>query len=77
MKLNVSIKFKNGYDAITKADTRAKNENKDCVVRAFMNAFDVSYNDADSYVLSNHVLNSLDVIGYDVYGTVELDFGAG
>tara|TARA_R100001198_G_C5215265_1_gene199221 strand:+ start:817 stop:1374 length:558 start_codon:yes stop_codon:yes gene_type:complete len=50
MKLDVSIKFKNGYDAITKADTRAKNENKDCVVRAFMNAFDVSYNESHKFV---------------------------
>ena len=50
MKLDVSIRFKNGYDAITKADTRAKKENKDCVVRAFMNAFDVSYNESHKFV---------------------------
>jgi hypothetical protein len=50
MKLDVSIKFKNGYDAITKADTRAKKETRDCVVRAFMNAFDVSYNEAHKFV---------------------------
>jgi len=48
MKLDITIKFQNGYDAITKKDTKAKGENNDCVVRALMNAFDISYNEAHS-----------------------------
>ena len=46
MKLDIAIKFQNGYDAITKKDTKAKGENNDCAVRALMNAFDISYNEA-------------------------------
>jgi len=50
MKLDVTIDFKNGYDAITANDSRATGEKNDCVVRAFMNAFDVPYNEAHKYV---------------------------
>jgi len=46
MKLDIKINFKNGYDAITKKDTKAKGERNDCVVRALMNAFEISYNAA-------------------------------
>jgi len=48
MKLDITIKFQNGYDAITKKDTKANGENNDCVVRALMNAFEISYNEAHS-----------------------------
>lgn len=48
MKLDIAIKFQNGYDAITKKDTKANGENNDCVVRALMNAFEISYNEAHS-----------------------------
>tara|TARA_R100000951_G_scaffold92694_1_gene81158 strand:- start:550 stop:1110 length:561 start_codon:yes stop_codon:yes gene_type:complete len=50
MKLDVTIDFKNGYDAITSNDSRATGEKNDCVVRAFMNAFDVPYNGAHRFV---------------------------
>ena len=50
MKLDVTIGFKNGYDAITANDSRATGETNDCVVRAFMNAFDVPYNGAHRFV---------------------------
>jgi len=46
MKLDIAIKFKSGYEAITEKDTKAKKEKNDCVVRALMNAFDISYNEA-------------------------------
>ncbi len=46
MKLDIAIKFQNGYEAITKKDTKADGEKNYCVVRALMNAFDVSYNEA-------------------------------
>ena len=46
MKLDIKIKFQNGYDAITKKDNKAKGEKNDCVVRALMNAFEISYNKA-------------------------------
>lgn len=46
MKLDITINFKNGYDAITKKDTKAKGEKNDCVVRAIMNGFDITYNEA-------------------------------
>ena len=46
MKLDIKINFKNGYDAITDKDTRAEKERNDCVVRALMNAFEISYNAA-------------------------------
>lgn len=49
MKLDIAIKFKSGYEAITKKDTKAKKENNDCVVRAVMNAFEVSYNVAHKF----------------------------
>jgi hypothetical protein len=50
MKLDVTINFKNGYEAITKADTKAKGEKGDCVVRAVMNAFEIPYNGAHKFV---------------------------
>jgi len=46
MKLDIAIKFKSGYESITKKDTKAKGENNDCMVRAMMNAFEISYNEA-------------------------------
>lgn len=46
MKLDIKINFLSGYDAITKKDTKAKGEKNDCVVRAIMNAFGVTYNEA-------------------------------
>ena len=46
MKLDIKINFKNGYDAITDKDTKADKERNDCVVRALMNAFEISYNAA-------------------------------
>jgi hypothetical protein len=46
MKLDIKINFKNGYDAITDKDTKAEKERNDCVVRALMNAFEISYNEA-------------------------------
>ena len=49
MKLDIAIKFKSGYAAVTDKDTKAKKENNDCVVRAVMNAFEVSYNEAHKF----------------------------
>ena len=46
MKLDIAIKFQNGYEAITKKDNKANGEKNDCVVRALMNASDISYNEA-------------------------------
>lgn len=46
MKLDIKIKFQNGYEAITKKDNKADGEKNDCVVRALMNAFEISYNEA-------------------------------
>lgn len=46
MKLDITINFKNGYDAITDKDTKADKERNDCVVRALMNAFEISYNES-------------------------------
>ena len=48
MKLDIAIKFQNGFEAITKKDNKADGEKNDCVVRALMNAFDISYNKAHS-----------------------------
>jgi len=50
MKLDITINFKNGYSAITKADKRSKGEKGDCVVRAVMNAFEIPYNGAHRFV---------------------------
>jgi hypothetical protein len=45
------LKFINSYDAIAKgANTKAKGENRDCVVRAFMNAASTSYDEAHDTV---------------------------
>jgi len=52
MKLSIPIKFKNGYEAITKLDKKAKGEKNDCAVRAFMNGFDISYDEAHSLIES-------------------------
>lgn len=52
MKLSIPIKFKNGYEAITKSDKKAKGEKNDCAVRAFMNGFDISYDEAHSLIES-------------------------
>tara|TARA_R110000803_G_scaffold110952_2_gene179414 strand:- start:219 stop:806 length:588 start_codon:yes stop_codon:yes gene_type:complete len=50
MKLNVPIQFKDGYTAITKTDVKAAKEKNDCFVRAWMNAFEMSYDDAHAMV---------------------------
>ncbi len=50
MKLSIPIKFKNGYEAITKSDKKAKGEKNDCAVRAFMNGFDISYDEAHELI---------------------------
>ena len=52
MKLDIAIKFKSGYAAVTDKDTKAKKETNDCVVRAVMNAFEVSYNEAHKFCQS-------------------------
>ena len=46
MKLDIAIKFQNGYESITKKDNKADGEKNDCMVRALMNSFDISYNEA-------------------------------
>jgi len=50
MKLDVVIKFQNGYEAITENDKKAKGEKNDCFVRAIMNACDVTYDEAHAWV---------------------------
>ena len=40
--------FKNGYDISNKSEV-AKNEKDDCVVRAFANAFGITYNQSDKF----------------------------
>ena len=49
-KENFALKFIAGSEAITAADVKAVGENKDCVVRAFMNAAKVSYDEAHAFV---------------------------
>ena len=45
------LKFISGYDAIAKgSNSKAQGENNDCVVRAFMNAAEVSYDEAHALV---------------------------
>lgn len=50
MKLSTPIKFKNGYKAIQTTDVKAAKEKNDCFVRAWMNAFEVSYDEAHAFV---------------------------
>jgi hypothetical protein len=49
-KENFALKFVAGSEAITAADVKAAKETKDCVVRAFMNAAQVSYDEAHAFV---------------------------
>lgn len=45
-----ALKFRSGYGAITAADVVAKGEQNDCVVRAFMNAAQITYTAAHRIV---------------------------
>ena len=45
-----ALKFRSGYGAITAADVVAKGEQNDCVVRAFMNAAQMTYTAAHEMV---------------------------
>ena len=49
-KENFALKFVAGSEAITAADVKAAKETNDCVVRAFMNAAQVSYDEAHAFV---------------------------
>lgn len=49
-RVNFAMKFVCGRSAISDADVKAKGENNDCVVRAVMNAFEVSYDTAHEFV---------------------------
>ena len=49
-KVDFALKFVCGKSAITDADVKAKGENNDCVVRAVMNSFQVSYDTAHEFV---------------------------
>ena len=51
-KVDFAMKFVCGKAGITAADVKAKGENNDCVVRAVMNAFEVSYDTAHEFVAS-------------------------
>ena len=51
-KVDFAMKFVCGKAAITDADVKAKGEHNDCVVRAVMNAFQVSYDTAHEFVAS-------------------------
>ena len=51
-KVDFAMKFVCGKAAITDADVKAKGESNDCVVRAVMNAFEVSYDTAHEFVAS-------------------------
>ena len=48
--MNHALKFRSGYAAITEADVVAKGEQNDCVVRAFMNAAQITYTAAHRIV---------------------------
>ena len=48
--MNHALKFRSGYGAITAADVVAQGEQNDCVVRAFMNAAQMTYTDAHAMV---------------------------
>jgi hypothetical protein len=48
--MNHAMKFKSGYETITAADTVARGEANDCVVRAFMNAAQITYTAAHRIV---------------------------
>ena len=67
-KENFALKFIAGDAAITAADTKAAAENKDCVVRAFMNAAKVSYDEAHEFVATQ--FNRKNKQG--TYGTAEI-----
>ena len=49
-KVDFATKFVCGSAAITENDVKAKGENNDCVVRAVMNAFQVTYDTAHEFV---------------------------
>lgn len=51
-KVDFAMKFVCGKAAITDADVKAKGESNDCVVRAVMNSFEVSYDTAHEFVAS-------------------------
>lgn len=74
------LKFISGYDAIAKgSNSKAQGENNDCVVRAFMNAAEISYDEAHALVESQYgrqpkrgtkgfVVTSLKLIGTTLAG---------
>ena len=67
-KENFALKFIAGDAAITAADNKAAAENNDCVVRAFMNAAKVSYDEAHEFVATQ--FNRKNKQG--TYGTAEI-----
>jgi len=64
---NEELKFISNTVAIKKTDKKYKDENNDCVVKAFMNAFDVSYDKAHSHVKKAYGRKK----GKGTYGTVQ------
>lgn len=50
MSKKQKLNFVNATDAIAKTDKKAKGEKNDCVVRAFMNACDITYDEAHDFV---------------------------
>lgn len=67
-KENFALKFVAGSEAITATDTKAVGETNDCVVKAFMNAAKVSYNEAHEFVAAT--FNRKDKKG--TYATAEI-----
>ena len=59
-------KFIDNTAALKKTDTKHKDETNDCVVYAFMNAFEVSYDEAHEYVEKNYGRRK----GKGTFGTV-------
>lgn len=59
-------KFIDNTEAVQKTDKKHKDETNDCVVYAFMNAFEVSYDEAHEYVEKNYGRQK----GKGTYGTV-------
>ena len=60
------VKFIDNTAGVKKTDTKHKGETNDCVVYAFMNAFEISYDEAHEYVEKNYGRRK----GQGTYGTV-------
>lgn len=61
-----ALKFRSGYGAITAADVVAQGEQNDCVVRAFMNAAQITYTAAHRIVADTFGRKP----GHGTFGTI-------